>query len=531
MLHAPRDGIIVGMRTCCACLLVLLTVVGCAPSADARVVTLVVDGQTREIRTEALTVGGLLSEAGIKLEIEDWVKPAEPTIVTEGMIVRVTRVEKHMETESFQIPFDRRTVHDTSVNEGDTRLLQPGLTGVEELSYQVTLEDGVEVDRRLVKRVTRQEPRTEIVLVGTRADQTPISITGTVAYIADGNAWAIRRISPNQRRLTHQGDLDGRVFALSSDGSHLLFTRAPTETEARQVVNTLWMVNTTVAAAEPVRLEVDSVLWAGWEPDCDVELSSRGCRIALTTGTIAGGNPGWRANNDLWIARLRPETGELVAEQQVIGPTAGGSYGWWGTTYAWSPEGQRFAYARADEVGIVRAYDGLQTPLAQFHPYRTYAPWAWVPSVDWSPDGEFIITTLHRPSPTGEQPEDRPGFDVWVLATDGMISAELDSEAGMWSEPAFASATDYIAFGRARNPLGSHASRYDLYIMDRDGSDRQPLFPTVDQMGLQHPTMVWSPEGDRIMLVYHGDLFLVRVPHGDAVKITHNGGVSAVDWR
>lgn len=531
MLHAVHDGIIHAMRICFVCLLLLLSLMGCAPGTHAPVVTLVVDGETREVFTDALTVQGLLSEAGVSLGDEDWVTPAEPTIVTNGMIVRVTRVESRSEIERLQIPFDRRIVRDASVPEGDSRLLEPGVVGVEELTYQIRVEDGVEVERRLVSRVTVQQPRTEIVLIGARRDQKSISIGGTIAYITDGNAWVIRRTSPNQRRITHQGDLDGRVFALASDGSHLLFTRTPTESESHISVNTLWVINTHTAAAEPVQLEVDSVLWAEWEPTCDVQSSSSGCTIAFSTGETAAGNPDWRANNDLWTAELYPSTGELEAVREVIGPNAGGSYGWWGTSYAWSPEGERFAYAQADEVGIVDADDGRKTPLAQFPPYRTDGPWAWVPSVDWSPEGAFVITTLHGPARTGEHPEESPVFDVWVLAADGALSAQLDREAGMWSAAAFASETDYIAFGRARNPFGSHTSRYDLYIMDRDGSDRQLLFPSVGQIGLQYPTMAWDPGGKRVIVVYQDNLFLVQVPDGDVDQITHDGGVTAVDWR
>jgi Tol biopolymer transport system component len=243
------------------------------------------------------------------------------------------------------------------------------------------------------------------------------------------------------------------------------------------------------------------------------------------------GNPGWRAENDLWIARPRPSTGELIAKRQLLEPAGGGSYGWWGTTYAWSPGGQSLAYARADEVGVVRAYDGRQTPLAQFPPYRTYAPWVWAPGVDWSPEGTFIVTTLHGPAPTGESPEDSPVFDVWALSADGTISAALSSEAGMWAEPSFSPDGEEIVFGRARSPYASHTSGYDLYIMDRDGSNRRLVFPVQEEFGLQYPEMSWGPGGGQIALVYHEDLMLIQIPEGDAYQLTDGGGVTAVQWQ
>ncbi len=523
-----------------ALLLLLLSLAACVPNSP-RTITLVADGETRSLATEALTVRDLLAEAGVTLDEDDRVVPAEPAFIEGGMTVRIIRVERHIETEQREIPFERQTVRDVSVLAGETRLLEPGVTGIEELTYRVTVEDGVEVERRLVRRATLQEPRTEIILIGMQAELEAVPITGTVAYIANRNAWVMQTTSPNQRRLTHAGDLDGLLFALSPNGSYLLFTRvappsAPPnggdEEEGEGApLNTLWMIETATAATEPVRLEAESVLWAGWAPGCKVTPTGTGCRIAYTTGLPAEGSPGWKAENDLWIARPRVRDGQLLGQRCIMEPSAGGTYGWWGTTYAWSPDGRSLAYARADEVGTVRAYDGAQTPLARFPPYRTYAPWVWTPTVSWSLEGEFVVTTLHGPAPTGEAPEDSPVFDVWALAANGTLTARLVSEAGMWAAPAYASEGDYIAFGHARSPYVSQTSGYALYLMDRDGSDRRRLFPPEGEIGLEYPEVAWGPGGDRLIVVYQGNLYLIHVTDGELRQLTDEGGVTAVRWR
>jgi len=521
------------MRKWVALLPLLITLVACAAPADLHNVTLVADGETRKLATGALTVRDLLAEAGVALDEDDRVTPAEPTFIEDGLTIRIIRVEKHTEIEQRELPFDRRTVRDATIPAGETRLLEPGITGVEELTYRVTLEDGVEVDRQLVRRVTRQEPRTEVLLVGARAEREPVTISGTIAYVANHNAWVIRATNLNQRRLTHTGDLDGRVFALSSDGSHLLFTRASTAitTEEDAPLNTLWLLDATAADASAVRLETESVLWADWEPSCTVRSTSARCRIAYTTGEPAEGNPGWTANNDLWIVRPRPSDGRLFGQRLVAKLTGGGAYGWWGATYAWSPNGQHLAYARSDETGVIRAYDGKQTVLASFPPYRTYAPWVWTPTVDWSPDGAFIVTTLHGPSPTGEAAEDSPVFDVWALSANGTLTAELASEAGMWAAPLYAPQDGAIAFGHARSPYVSQSSGYDLYLMDRDGSDHRRLFPPEEEIGLEYPEMVWEPSGERLAFVYQGNLYLIQISNGTMSQLTDEGGVTAVQWQ
>ncbi|MBU0704610.1 MAG: G5 domain-containing protein, partial [Chloroflexi bacterium] len=467
----------------------------------------------------------------VTLDEDDRVTPVEPTFVEDGMTVRVIRVEVRTETEQREIPFERQTVRDASIPAGETRLLEPGVVGIEELIYRVTVEDGAEVERRLVRRVTLQEPRAELILTGVQAELKPVPITGTVAYIANHNVWVMQTTSPNQRRLTHAGDLDGRVFSLSPDGSYLLFTRVATETGESAPLNTLWMIETAAADAEPVRLEAESVLWADWAPECQSAPTGSGCRIAYSTGLPAESNPGWKAENDLWVARPRARDGRLLDQRRIVEPGSGGAYGWWGTTYAWSPDGQSLAYARAEEVGLVRAYSGAETLLARFPPYRTYAPWVWTPTVSWSPEGRFIVATLHGPSPAGGAPEDSPVFDVWALAADGMITAEMASEAGMWAAPVYAPEGNYVAFGHARSPYISQTSGYDLYVMDRDGSDRQLLFPPRDEIGLEYPEVAWGPGGDQLTVVYQGNLYLIHVADGTVDQLTVEGGVTTVRWE
>jgi len=533
-------------------LLLLLSPAACVPDSSSHTVTLIADGETRSLATDALTVRDLLAEASITLDENDRAVPVETTFIKNGMTVRVIRIEVYSETEQRELPFERRTVHDASIPEGENRLLEPGVTGIEELTYRVTVEDDVEVERQLVQRVTLQEPRTEVILIGIQAELKPVPITGTVAYIANHNGWAMQTTSLNQRRLTHTGDMDGRVFALSPDGSYLLHTRVAlpsTLLNGEEIppsippnggeegggetapLNTLWIIETATADAEPMQLQAESILWADWDPNCKITPTGTGCRIAYSTGTQAEGSPGWKAENDLWIARFRPGDGQLLGERRIVEPSAGGAYGWWGTTYAWSPDGRSLAYARANEVGVINSASGAQTPLARFPPYRTYAPWVWTPTVSWSPEGKFIVTTLHGPAPTGEAPENSPVFDIWALAADGTITAELASEAGMWAAPAYAPEGDHIVFGHARSPYTSYTSGYALYLMDRDGSDRRPLFPPEEEIGLEYPEMAWGPGGDRLIIVYQGNLYLIDIADGEVHQLTDEGGVTAVRWQ
>jgi hypothetical protein len=199
----------------------------------------------------------------------DRVQPSELTPIADGLTITVVRVRHETVTVEQVIPFEEQTVYDTSVPPDEGRIIDAGQNGLEQLIYNVVYKDGVEVERTLARRVVVQEPHPRTVLVGVRDTFTPVPITGTIAYIAGAqemgyNAWVMRGSSGSQRRLTADGTLDTRVFALSPDGTHLMFTRRPSETLANghrnSHLNSLWLLDTTEDDAEPVDLRLTNVL-------------------------------------------------------------------------------------------------------------------------------------------------------------------------------------------------------------------------------------------------------------------------------
>jgi hypothetical protein len=95
-----------------------------------------------------------------------------------------------------------------------------------------------------------------------------------------------------------------------------------------------------------------------------------------------------------------------------------------------------------------------------------------------------------------------------------------------------------LAFLQAIFPAQSEASRYRLAVIDRDGSDRQVLFPAEDAAGLdpQQHWGAWSPaampDSGRfaIAVLYNGNLWLVDSLTGEAVQVTGDGLTSRVVW-
>ena len=170
-------------------------------------------------------VRDVLSEQNIILENLDRVSPSEFTALTDGMQITVRRVQEKLEREEAVIPFEKQVVRNEGLPVGETRLLQTGQSGLEEITYRIVLEDGVEFSKAILRRTIISDPLDEIVMVGAHSSFTVIPIEGTLAYLSTGNAWIMRNSSGSRKPLTVAGGLDGRVFQLSSSGEYLLYTR------------------------------------------------------------------------------------------------------------------------------------------------------------------------------------------------------------------------------------------------------------------------------------------------------------------
>jgi Tol biopolymer transport system component len=496
--------------------LVLLALAGC--QEQPRQMFIEVDNSRRTVTADAATVRDALAAANITLGPLDRVSPDLYKETEQGMVIVVTRVEEKLETTRVLVPFARKTVTNEALPAGATRLIQLGANGEDEVTTRVVFENGHETERTEVSRLPITKPVDEIIAVGAQDSQAPVPLDGTLAYLSAGNAWVMRDTSAGRRPLTTAGDLDSRVFDLSPDGRQLLYSRR-LDGDVTTPINQLWLANTTIVGETPISLPIRGVVYAGWSPD--------GTRIAYSTAERTASSPGWKANNDLWL--IRP--GDPISRAtQVISASTAGVYSWWGTTFEWSPDGRKLAYARADQIGVIDTRSPLTpTVLADFTAYRTYSEWVWVPTLSWSPDSRFVAAVVHGAPVAGENAQDSQAFDLWLYAADGSVQARIVAQVGMWSTPAWGRTG--IIYGQAVNPLHSVDSRYELIVRDRDGSNPRRLFPVADEPGVEAPPQIaWAPDGQEFVFVYNGNLYLSDAQGTPPRQITSNNQNTLPRW-
>lgn len=539
-------------------LILLVAVLGtmCASCASPQAtqalitVSLAADGEQIDLQIPAgSTAQQALDAAGLSLNALDRAEPPLYTVLRQGANVRLIRVREEFEVEEELIPFEQQTLRNESLPVEQEILVQTGQNGLKEITYRRVFEDGAEVTDKpiVVKSVIIEEPLPEIRMIGVQTPLTPVTISGQLIYLRDGNVWVIEGTTSNRRAVLTTGDLDGRIFTLSSDGSWLLCTR---RAEDENQINSLWAAKIgeeadaspegTAEIGEFIDLGVENVVhFADWVPGSNA-------KIIFSTVEPRAAAPGWQANNDLHVLTFST-SGWTTKWTTIIEPNSGGVYGWWGTNYAWGPQKDRLAFTRPDSVGTVNYTDGSMTTLLEIVPLLTRGDWSWVPGLTWGPDGNTLYTVNHAYPPGALSPEESQLFDLTAIPLESGPSLPLVSQTGMFSYPLASPLQtqasgdiDYqIAFLQAIFPNQSDTSRYRLTVMDRDGSNRRELFPSEESTGLepQQHWGVWSPapmpeSGNfAIAVLYQGNIWLVDMTPGDTIQVTGDGLTTRMIWR
>ena len=498
---------------------------------EEMIVTITADGATRDITVSAgSTVTQALQTAGIAPGNLDRTEPPFYTILSQGDTITLTRVSEVFETEQVVIAFERQIVRNETLPEGETRLVQAGVNGLEEVTYRRILEDNIEISKSSVKTVILNEASPEIVMVGAQSSFTPLNIPGTIVYLAGGNAWIMEDSTANRRIIVSTGDLDGRIFKLSPNGEYLIFTRK-SKKPASEEINTLWAVRVKNVEPKPIWLQAYNVVhFAEWIPGTN--------SVAYSTVEPRSTAPGWQANNDLYRVSL---TGG--SPRKMLDANSGGVYGWWGMSFAYSADG-RLAYSRPDGIGLVDQDGGYLKPMLNITPLNTHSDWAWIPPIAWGADGKTLYYVTHSPAPAPITSEESPFFDLSAVSFSSEAVASIVDSAGMFAYPSASPIRSdgrekiyQVAYLQSIFIEQSETSRYRLIVMDRDGSNSKTLFPPTDASGIEPQTPIWAPESlegqtdNFIAIMYQGNLWLIDSGSSEAYQVTGDGLISAIDWK
>ena len=168
--------------------------------AGAITIQVSVDGQVVPVQTmPGSSILDALNNAGIQLNSLDRTEPPSNTILTSSISVKVIRIEEKFEMEETTIPFDRQTIRNESLPQGQTLLIQTGINGKKQITYRTMIENGSEISKTIFKDEVIVEARPEIIMIGIQNPFSTIPIVGRIAYLTAGNAWVLEETTGNRR--------------------------------------------------------------------------------------------------------------------------------------------------------------------------------------------------------------------------------------------------------------------------------------------------------------------------------------------
>jgi uncharacterized protein YabE (DUF348 family) len=152
------------------------------PVVSAKTVVINDGGAVRTVRLPAPNVSGLLNAAGAPLLDSDQVVPNATSPIVDGMQIQVTRNRIQRVTERIPLPPGFRRIEDPEMNRSRQIVEDPGLPGVQDVTFAVASVNGVETGRLPVANVVVTPAHEAVVRVGTKP--------GTdIPLISDGSIW------------------------------------------------------------------------------------------------------------------------------------------------------------------------------------------------------------------------------------------------------------------------------------------------------------------------------------------------------
>ncbi|MFC0448376.1 resuscitation-promoting factor [Rhodococcus jostii] len=135
-----------------------------------------------DVRMAAPTVGEFLAAHGAPLEQADTVVPSADTPLTEGMDVTVTRDRTETKVETLPLAPEEQRIEDPTMNMTRTVLENPGLPGVQDVTFAVNTVNGKEIGRNQVSATVTTPAQPKVIRVGAKP--------GTeVPPVENGSVW------------------------------------------------------------------------------------------------------------------------------------------------------------------------------------------------------------------------------------------------------------------------------------------------------------------------------------------------------
>jgi transglycosylase-like protein len=122
--------------------------------------------------TQAQTIGEMLAEKHIKMSANDIIIPNKDTKIARGMNVRLYRNGTQTVTVDEDIQFETEQIKDVNRDKGYKEIQTKGVNGKRTVTYEINVQNGVEVSRREINSNIIQQPVKQVEIIGAKTSAT-----------------------------------------------------------------------------------------------------------------------------------------------------------------------------------------------------------------------------------------------------------------------------------------------------------------------------------------------------------------------
>ncbi len=129
-------------------------------------ISLIDNDKETNISTLCREVTDVLRENKIDLKKEDIVSPGRESLITDGLEIKIIRVEIKEEIAQEYVDFEKITETNEKMGWRESKIKQKGEKGVREIKYKVIYHNHKEISREVLETETIKNPLSEIVEKG-----------------------------------------------------------------------------------------------------------------------------------------------------------------------------------------------------------------------------------------------------------------------------------------------------------------------------------------------------------------------------
>lgn len=138
----------------------------------AAAVQLTLYGKSETVYTQAETVRDFMKEKNIKLGKDDDTSVDESTAITSGLSLSIWRNGKQTMTQEENVAFEIEKIQDANREVGFKQIDTPGVDGKKMVTYEVIMQNGIEVSRVAIQTVVTKQPVKQVETVGAKSTNT-----------------------------------------------------------------------------------------------------------------------------------------------------------------------------------------------------------------------------------------------------------------------------------------------------------------------------------------------------------------------